>query len=377
MFSKSFKLFKLFGFDVRMDLSWLILAVLITWSLASGLFPLYFEDLTVTAYWWMGIFGMLGLLVSIVFHELSHSLVARRYNIPITGITLFIFGGVAHMQEEPQNAKSELWMAIAGPIASLVLGAFFFVFNFLDVNASWGAPVHGVLYYLSAINVILAGFNILPAFPLDGGRVLRAILWNWKNNLRWATKVSSSIGSGFGALLIFLGVFSFIGGNFIGGVWWFLIGMFLRSASQQSYQTLLMRKILEGEPIERFMKKDPVTVSSQMHLDELVNNYIYKYHYKMYPVVNGNGLSGCVNLKDVKTIGKEEWHNQTIANIMDKCDDSNTIDIKADAVKALSAMRKNHMSRILVTNDSKLAGIVSLKDLLEFLSLKIDLEHEN
>lgn len=377
MFTKSIKLFRLFGFDVKMDLSWLILAVLITWSLASGLFPVYYQGLETNTYWWMGVFGTLGLLFSIVFHELAHSLVARQFNLPIRGITLFIFGGVAEMQEEPASAKVELWMAIAGPVASIVLGIVFWAINYLDISLVWGEPIHGVLFYLSIINLVLAGFNLIPAFPLDGGRVFRAILWRWKNNLRWATQVTSRMGAAFGFVLIVLGVMSFIGGNFIGGIWWFLIGMFMRNASQQSYQHLLIRKILEGEPVEKFMKKEPVVVNPGMHLDELVNNYIYKYHYKTYPVVQASRLAGCVNLKDVKTIPKEEWSGHTVNEIMEVCDDHNAIDVHSDAVNALSTMRNNGLSRVLVTNNSHLEGIISLKDLLEFLSLKIDLENNN
>jgi Zn-dependent protease/CBS domain-containing protein len=376
MFGKGLKLFKLFGFEVRMDLSWLILAVLITWSLAKGLFPAYYEDFQTATYWWMGIFGALGLFVSIVFHELSHSLVARRFDLPSRGSTLFIFGGVAQMSEEPKSARAELWMAIAGPLASIVLGGIFFGIHLLDMGQSWGKPAHGVLLYLSMINLVLAGFNMLPAFPLDGGRVLRALLWSWKKNLRWATRISSRIGSGFGILLIFLGAVSFFGGNFIGGIWWFLIGMFMRAASQQSYQQLLMRKALEGETVERFMKKDPVTVKLDTTLDELVEDYVYKYHYKLYPVVRDSKLSGCVNLKQIKNVSKDEWPKRRVRDIMDDCNDKNTIDINTDAVKALSRMRKNDQSRIMVTRESQLAGVISLKDLLNFLSLKVDLEEE-
>jgi Zn-dependent protease/CBS domain-containing protein len=377
MFSKSIKLFRLFGFNIKMDLSWLILALLITWTLATGLFPAYYSNLSITTYWWMGVFGMLGLLVSIVFHELAHALVARRFNIPIRAITLFIFGGVAQMEKEPPNAKSELWMAIAGPIASALLGFIFFFITLFEIQTEWGQAVYGVLYYLGLVNIVLAGFNILPAFPLDGGRVLRAILWQWKNDLPKATRITSQIGTGFGVLLVVLGALSFISGNFIGGVWWFLIGMFMRSASQQSYRHVIMRKLLEGEPVEKFMKKDAVTVSPDMHIDEFVNDYIYKYHHKIYPAIRDSKLVGCVNLRNVKHVAKEEWATNSVKDIMESCNEKNTLDINSDAVKALSLMRKNQLSRILITDNSRLAGVISLRDLLEFLSLKIDLEDVN
>ncbi|MBN2366244.1 MAG: site-2 protease family protein [Calditrichaeota bacterium] len=376
MFGKSVKIFNLFGFEVKVDFSWLILAVLITWTLASGLFPAYFKDFSTSTYWWMGVAGAIGLFISIVFHEFSHSMVARNFGIPMRGITLFIFGGVAEMHEEPKNAKSELFMAVAGPIASIIIGGVFYGFHLIGRNGLFSQPVHGVLVYLAYLNLILAAFNMIPAFPLDGGRVLRSALWAWKNDLKWATRISSRIGSGFGIVLIVLGVFSFINGNFIGGVWWFLIGMFIRGASQQSYQQLLMRRELEGEPVSRFMKKDPVTVSSSLSVDDLVEDYIYKFHYKFFPVVDNSSLKGCVHVKQVKNIPKEERKNHTVGELAEQCSDNNSIDINTDAVKALSMMRKSGNSRLMVVDNGKLVGIISLKDLLEFLSMKVDLEED-
>ncbi len=374
MFGKSFKLFKLFGFEVKIDLSWIILAVLITWSLAQGLFPYYFKNFSTLTYWWMGVAGAIGLFFSIVFHEFSHSLVARHFGLPMRGITLFIFGGVAEMTREPDNAKSELWMAIAGPLASIVIGVFFYLISMAG-SGYFGGPVEGVLKYLGFINLLLAAFNLIPAFPLDGGRVLRSALWAWKKNLQWATRISSRIGSGFGILLILLGVFSFINGNFIGGVWWFLIGMFLRGASQQSYQQLLMQKQLEGEKVDRFMKRDPVTVPPTMTIEELVDHYVYKFHYKMYPVVQGDQLTGCITLQQIKHIQREEWTSHTVSEFSDQCSKDNTINIHDDAVRALSTMRRTGSSRLMVVENGKLVGIITLKDLLHFVSMKMGLDH--
>lgn len=374
MFGKGIRLFRLFGFEVKLDLSWIILAVLIVWTLAQGLFPYYYKNFSTLTYWWMGVAGAIGLFISIVFHEFSHSIIARKFGIPMRGITLFIFGGVAEMTDEPPSAKSEFWMAIAGPIASIILGIVFFLVNMVGQQAGWSLQVTGVFSYLAFINLILAAFNLIPAFPLDGGRVLRSGLWSLKNNLNWATRISSRIGSGFGILLIVVGAISFITGNFIGGVWWFLIGMFLRGASQASYQQLLMRKALEGEKVSRFMKKDLVTVPSSTKIDDLVEHYIYKYHFKMYPVVDGQKLKGCVNVKQIKEIPGSERSTRTVAELADNCTEENTINKDTDAVKALSIMRKTGNSRLMVVEDSKLLGIVALKDMLNFLSLKIDLD---
>ena len=374
MFGKSVSLIKLFGFEVKLDLSWLILALLITWTLAQGVFPFYYKDFSTSTYWLMGVGGAIGLLISIVFHELWHSLIARRFGLPMKGITLFVFGGVAEMSEEPPSPKAEFFMAVAGPISSIVLAGVLFGVWFVLDGTGFSPPVLGVINYLAIINLILAGFNLLPAFPLDGGRVLRSILWAVKDNLKWATQIASKIGSGFGIALMLFGVFSFILGNIIGGVWMFVIGLFLRGASQSSYQQLLIRRSLEGEPVKKFMKSDPVTVPPSLSLDDLVEDYIYKHHYKLYPVTKGDKLEGCVTINQIKEIPKEERGQHTVGEIAQGCSDVNTISPDEDTVNALSIMRKNNTSRLMVVDNGKLVGVIALKDIMEMLSMKMDLE---
>jgi len=374
MFGKSISVLKLFGFQVKIDLSWLILGVLITWTLAQGVFPTYYEDFSTSTYWIMGIFGAVGLLISIVFHELWHSLIARRFGLPMKGITLFVFGGVAEMTEEPPSPKAEFFMALAGPISSVILAGVLFGVWFGLEGTGFPPAVLGVINYLALINLILAGFNMLPAFPLDGGRVLRSILWAMKDNLKWATQVASKIGSGFGIALILFGVFTFILGNIIGGVWMFVIGMFLRGASQTSYQQLIIRRSLEGEPVEKFMKSDPVTVPPSLSLEDLIEDYIYKHHYKMYPVTDGDKLVGCVTINQIKEIPKEERGDHTVGEISKSCSEMNTVSPEEDSVKALSVMRKNNASRLMVVDKGKLVGVIALKDIMELLSMKMDLE---
>jgi Zn-dependent protease/CBS domain-containing protein len=376
MFGKRIKLFKLFGFEVKIDLSWLILAFLVTWSLASALFPFYYKDLSTSAYWWMGIAGALGLFFSIVFHELFHSLVARRFGMPMKGITLFVFGGVAEMDEEPPSAKAEFYMSIMGPISSIFLGFVFWGIYALGKSSGWSTPVTGVFSYLRWINWILAGFNLLPAFPLDGGRVLRSALWRWKNNLSWATRISSQIGKGFGLLLILLGVLNIFRGAFVGGMWWVLIGFFMRNASQMSYQRTLVRQMLEGESVRNFMKSDPVTITSSIPINEMVENYVYKHHFKMYPVVDDGKLKGCISTRQIKEIPKEEWNSRKVSDVAEPCSVDNSISPETDATKALSLMHKNGNSRLMVVDKDRLVGVIALKDLLRFLSLKLDLEGE-
>ncbi len=374
MFGRKIPLFTLFGFKVSIDISWFILAVLITWSLADGLFPYYFKGLSKGTYWWMGAAGALGLFVSIVFHEFFHSIVARVYGLPMKGITLFIFGGVSELREEPHSPSSEFLISFVGPLSSVVLAGILFLVHAAGTASGLAMPVNDVVLYLAWLNIILAGFNMIPAFPLDGGRILRSILWAAKKNLRWATRIASGFGEAFGIFLIIIGVISFIGGNFIGGLWYFLIGLFIRSASQNSYRQMLIRNALSGESINHFMKTEPITVPASVSVADAVENYFYKYHYKMFPVSDDGRIAGCVTSKEIKNLPKEQWENHKIKEIEAACTDKNTIPPDTDAVQALSLMNSTGNSRLMVVEGDKLRGIITLKDMLKFLSLKIDLE---
>jgi len=375
MFGPSIRIFRLFGFDVRIDASWLIIAALLTWSLAIGIFPQRYPGLGLAEYWWMGVVGTLGLFGSVVIHELFHSLVARRHNLPMKGITLFIFGGVAQMGGEPASPGVEFYMAVAGPLASIGLGFIFWGLYRAGQN-SMTADTLGVLAYLAWINWVLAAFNLIPAFPLDGGRILRSALWHHDHDLRRATRIASSIGSGFGILLMAFAVFALFTGNFIGAIWYFLIGMFVRNASQMSYQQVLIRGALQGESIRRFMTTTPVTVTPGMSIEQLVDDYVYKYHYKMFPVVTDaeRHLAGCVSTKDVSEIPREEWPKHTVEEVLKPCSLDNTVPPDADALAVLSKMSESGTSRMLVADHNRLLAIVSVKDLLNFIASKLELE---
>jgi Zn-dependent protease/predicted transcriptional regulator len=374
MFGKRVKLFKLLGFEVRIDASWIVIAVLIAWSLSTGLFPFHYKNLSIQTYWLMGIVGAVGLFLSIIVHEFCHSLVARKYGIPMKGITLFIFGGVAEMGDEPSSAKAEFMMAAAGPLSSILIALVFYGM-YTTSKGTLPEPISGVIEYLAYINGILAAFNLVPAFPLDGGRILRSILWGLKKNLSWATRISAGIGSAFGILLIILGVYHVLSGDFIGGMWWFLIGMFLQGAAKASYQQLVTRKALEGEPVRRFMQKNPVTVAPSISLEHLVEDYIYQYHFKMFPVTRDTDrLIGCITTKQVKEIPRAAWRTKTVGEVAAPCSAENTIEPGADSVQALVLMRKYNASRLLVAEGGHLVGIITLKDLMKFLALKVELD---
>ena len=375
MFGNRFKLFKLFGFQISADPSWFIVVALVTWSLAERLFPGNYEGLGKGTYWAMGLAGSLLFFLSLILHELSHALMARRYGLPIRGITLFIFGGVAEMTDEPPTAQAEFMVAIAGPIMTVLITVAAFAVWAVGSQSSWPVAVVGVAQVVGMLNGFLAVFNLVPAFPLDGGRVLRSILWYWKGNLRWATRVTSAIGSAFGIGLIVLGVLRLIvpPGDLITGLWFGLIGLFLRNAARMSYQQLLLRRALEGETVARFMKTDPVVVPRAISVAELVESFIYRYHYKMFPVVDGDRLLGCVSTRDVKAIAREEWDRQTVGAIVEKCAPENSVDPGTDAMKALAMMSRTGTSRLMVVDGDRLLGILALKDLLKFFSLKMEL----
>jgi len=378
MTPRQLPLFRLFGFQVKLDLSWLLIALLITWTLAAGLFPQSYPGLSREMYWWMGITGAAGIFFSIVFHEFCHSLVARHYGLNIRGITLFIFGGIAEMEKEPATPKSEFLIAIAGPLASFLLAFVFYQVHLLATANEWSVFIIGVTYYLAYLNTILAIFNLVPAFPLDGGRMLRAALWAWKKNLRSATRIASQIGSGFGLVMMILGVLWVLQGIFIAGMWWFLIGVFLRVTAAASFKQVLLQEALQDQPIRRFMTSQPLTVPPSLSIEQLVQDYIYRHHFKMFPVIENSRLLGCITTHEVKTVPQEQWSDRTVGELTSPCSADNTVSPDTDAMQVLLLMTQpNASSRFMVVEDQRLIGIISLTDLKEFLSLKLELESPN
>ena len=373
MFTKRFRICSVLGFPIYLDLSWFAIAILISWSLATGVFPQQVEGLSPLTYWTMGVAGAIGLFVSILAHELGHAVMARRFDLHMRGITLFIFGGVAEMSEEPPSAKSEFYVAIAGPIVSVLTAM-----GCLAIGAIGGRwmpePFTAVIWYLGMMNGVLVAFNMIPAFPLDGGRMLRSVLWHWKGDLRWATKISSALGSGFGLLLIVMGLMNLLAGNVIGAVWQALIGMFLRNAAQGSYQQVLVRRALEGEPVSRFMQPNVVTVDPSLSVDEFVENYVYRLHHKMFPVTDNGSLIGCVTTRDVQKVPRNEWAMTTVAHISRECEKENTIAPSSDSIQALGKLSQAGVSRMMVVDGERLVGLLSLSDLMKFIALKMELE---
>ena len=368
------------GIPIRVDASWIVIALVVTWSLAMEFtrsFPIRLNPgMAVATYWLMAVVAALGLFVCLILHELGHSLVGQRFGMRIRSITLFIFGGVAELESEPRSAEAEFWMALAGPAVSVVLAAGLWFAWVAGSVADWPVAVLGVLHELAVINAVLVGFNLVPAFPLDGGRVLRAILWAATGSLRRATSITSQMGQGFGTAMMLLGVLGILGGQIVFGLWWMMLGWFLRGASQGGYQQVMVRGVLEGEPVGRFMTREVSSVRPDLDVQHLVEDFVYQEHHQMYPVRDNGHLLGYVTPHEIKKLPRDEWPRHQVAEIMASDLDRVEITPETDSLDALSRMQRTDQRRLLVVDHGSLVGIVTLKDLLDFLSLKLELEAE-
>lgn len=376
------QLFRLLGIPVRIDASWFIILALLTLSLTHE-FPRwlkdYYPEATLPpswASWLIALSSALAFFVCILLHELGHAVVARSQQLPVRGITLFMFGGVADIGEEPRSPRSEFLMAIAGPFVSVVLAVLLSLLAWLGYTQEWAPFLVIAIGYLAGINVLVLAFNMIPAFPLDGGRVLRSILWSISGNLRRATYRAAHVGRFFAWMLIAWGVLNFFTGNWLGGIWFILLGLFLSSAAQSGYHQVLVRQALEGEPVRRFMNPDPITIPPNLDLRQWVEDYVYRFHRKMFPVVQNGELQGYIETRMLAGIPRSDWELNKVSDVM-RCDlDIITIGPDDDALEALRRMQQKNLSRLLVVEGNRLIGIISLKDLLQFFNLKLELEGE-
>lgn len=374
MFGKRITLFTVFGFTIRLDLSWLLLAGLVTWSMAEG-FRQEPANFPVGTSWAMGVAVALGLFVSIVLHELTHSVVARMHGMRMKGITLFLLGGVAEMEDEPPTPWAEFGMAIVGPIASVVIAAMLGGGWWLSRAADGPASVTSVLATLGTMNIVLAVFNMVPAFPLDGGRVLRSILWGIKGNQRWATRIASILGVGFGAFLVAVGlVFVFVWPRAWQGITWVMIGLFLVVAARMPLRQLAVRQALAGLTVRRFMQPDPIVVPRWIPLSELVEDFVYKHQEKAFPVVDASGLVGFITIDHLKNVPRDAWANRTVGEVATPMPMAAMIGADEAADEALARMGKTGLPRLFVIDDGRLAGSVRIADLIAFIRLRDEIE---
>lgn len=277
------------------------------------------------------------------------------------------------MTEEPPTAKSEIKMAAAGPICSGLLALLFLLIcNFFTSFLPF-IPLIGILKYCVFINMALLIFNLLPGFPLDGGRILRAINWNYTGDIKKATYTASGIGSSLGVFLIIFGFINIFTGNFIGGLWLAFIGIFLKGAADSGYQQLLTGELLQGIKISEIMTRDLVTIDDSITLDKLVDDYFLKYRYNSYPVVSNGILLGIVSIHDVKEIPREDWNKINVSKILDSKIIKLCVSPDEDATSAMSKIVREGIGRVPVLDNGKVVGIVSRKDIMQILKHKIDL----
>jgi Zn-dependent protease/CBS domain-containing protein len=383
MFRTRWRLCRLLGIPIYLDASWLIILALLTFTL-SRVFPALMENqfpdsapaLGPLAYAVMGLTAALTFFGCILLHELGHAAAARSQDVPMRSITLFLFGGVAETGDEPRSAKAELLVAIAGPAVSVVLAVLFGFLAWVGSAVGWTPAVVVVLDYLAVINMIVLGFNLLPAFPLDGGRVLRATLWGVTGSLRRATWWAALGGNLFATVLLIWGVVQLLGGSLIGGLWTCLIGFYLRDAARSSYQHVLIKQALEGEAVRRFMTPDPFVVPPALDLRTWVEDFVYRRRHKGFPVVSEGRLEGYIETDVLAEVPRDEWDRHAVGEVMRKDLAPLIIGPDADALAALEQMQRAGASRLLVTEGDRLVGIISHKDLMGFLALKLELEPE-
>lgn len=359
------------GIPISVDASWLVIFALIVFSLAQSVFPRINPQLSSSTYWVAGVIAGLLLFVSVLLHELAHSYVAKANGMDVGGITLFIFGGVSRLKDEPKTPEIELKMALAGPITSLVLGGVLYVIAKYGGRALLGDLGVLIVGYLAIINVILGIFNLVPGFPLDGGRVLRAILWGSLNSLERATKIASGIGQGFGYLLMVGGFLFMLRGEFLNGLWLVFIGWFLNNAAQQGYQQLALRRALSGVKVGRVMTSNFPHVPPDTTLDQFVHDYLLAYDYTAYPVTEDDNLLGMVSSAEVREVSRLSWHNVTVREVAKPPVEEYTIDEDKDAFDALMHMAEGKSTRLLVMHDGKLKGMVTQDSIIDIVRAKL------
>lgn len=367
------ELFTVAGVQIEIDFSWIVVFVLILWSLSAGYFPEQYPGHTLGEYWMVGMVATILFFASVVGHELSHAALANRLGEKVTKITLFIFGGMAHLSGEPKTPEDELKIAAVGPASSIVIAGFFWAVA-AALKSSAGASLWvAVFRYLAFINVALAVFNLLPGFPLDGGRLLRAFLWRRWGDLRRATARAADWGSGIAWTLIVLGAFEIFGGGLVGGLWLIFIGLFLRSAASTSYQGLVIEQMLGQTRVSDLMIRDPITVPPDITIADAIERYFLHHGYTGFPVVGDGRVRGLLVLSRVRECPPQERASRTVADVMLPMQTNITISPAASISDAMHQMAEADLGRLLAIDGDRLAGIITRSAIARFVQVKAQL----
>jgi Zn-dependent protease/CBS domain-containing protein len=361
----SIRVGRLLGIEVYVHWSWIFIFFLITWTFAAGVLPQFFEDWGPGLRWSVGAFLALVFFMSILFHEMFHSLMAQRFGIPVSSITLFVFGGFSSLSKESETPREEFWVAIVGPLTSLAFGLLFGIGYF--VLAPLDAGVAGISAHLAVINIAIAIFNMVPGFPLDGGRVLRSAIWAANKNMVAATRLASQVGQAVAYGIMGLGVLAFFFLSVISGIWLFLIGNFLRSAAEATYRQQVVQTMLEGVPAERVARRDFVPVTPETRLTELVEEHILQGQGRAFPVVAGRDVVGLVTLTDTKNVPREEWPRTTVRQAMTPRERLKTVSRRDDLARVIELMGTGDINQVPLMDDGDIIGMVHRGDLIRYI----------
>ncbi len=377
----SWKIGRALGIPIRVHASWFLVFFLATWSLSTGYLPDSLPGLSPERYWAMGAVAAILLFFSVLLHELGHSYVALYYRIPIEQITLFIFGGVAHMRREAPSPKAEFLIAVAGPAVSFVIGGICFLLVLLAESVQRQQGLQGVIMLgvlLGMVNVQLGLFNLIPGFPLDGGRVLRAGLWAWGKDFYRATRQAAVVGLAFGAIFGLVGLIVVYGAAsgelpaamMSNGGWVVFIGMFLFAAALASRRQAVLRQSLATIPIRDMMVTTVVSIPAQCTLHEAVNQYFQAYGYGGFPVLDDRRLVGLLTVFEVQGVAPALWAWRQVDQVMRPVSESLVITPEVPVIHAMERMARGGWDRLVVMQDGEVVGLVTQSAIVHFLQLR-------
>ncbi len=366
----SFRLFAVRGIDVNIHISWLVVFALLTWSLAVGYFPNVIRGLDPAAAWVLAAVATVLLFASVLVHELSHSFVARSRGLQVDSITLFIFGGVSNLTSEPKDARTEFLVAVVGPIASFVIGAIALGITLLLTDARLAA----LFGYLAVVNGLLGGFNLIPGFPLDGGRVLRSIAWGITHSLRRATEIAVGAGQIVGGLFILWGIVQVFSGNLVNGLWIAAIGWFLQNAASSSLRQVVLEERLRDVPVRSVMSPDATAVPPGISVADLIEDYLLPRNRRAMPVADNGRLVGIVTLGDISRVPADARERTTVAEVMGGGDGLVTVRPQESLDRAVEALNRGDLEQVPVVDGRDLVGMLSRGAVMRQLQIRETLD---
>ncbi len=366
MFRNSVKIFQIFGIDVELDISWFLVFFLFSFTLSRHYYPQELPGIQDTVYWVLGISTTIIVFISVLIHELAHSLMAINEGIPINKITLFIFGGVAQMKKEPELPQAELKISVVGPLSSIVLSA---IFGILFLVFPRGIPFSEFVWFLARMNLLVGILNLIPAFPLDGGRILRAFLWMRKGNLLNATRIAVAAGSYFAFFAMGIGfVMLFISGS-VWGLWYIFLGWLLYQSGQSSYSQVALKESLSGIKVRDVMSDRVQVVGTNLSIEKLIEEF-YKHKFGAFPVMDDSILKGLITMNRLKDIPKSQWTKTAVGEVMVPLEHCLVVGPDEEAVEAMMKMASEGAGRALVVQEDRLLGILSNTDMMRLIKIK-------